>query len=525
MGLLRELFRTRNPEPAPAEGAGLRRVLGWVDLSVLGIGAVIGTGIFVLTGVGAARYAGPGVTLSFLLAGLVAGLAALVYAELAAMVPVSGSAYTFAYAALGEIVAWVIGWNMILEYAVAGGAVAIGWGSYLVDLLRAAGVTLRPALTEPPPAGLVNLPAMLVSVAVTALVALGTRESARANRVMVGLKLAVVLLFLAVGIRFVDPANWRPLLPFGWAGVARGAAIIFFAYVGFDAVATAAEEVRSPERDVPRGILGALVVATSLYLAVSLVLTGMVPYPRLDTASPVAMALLAHGQRLAAGVVSAGAEVGLLSVLIAVTFAQSRIFFSMSRDGLLPPIFSRVHPRTGTPLAGTLLTGAVAVVIGGFLPISVVAELANIGTLSAFVAVGLGVWVLRRTRPEARRPFRTPGMPWTALGVVVSSLYLMSRLPVLTWTRFGVWLAIGLAVYFAYGRRHSLLARPARAPREPRAPAAPAEPVQGDGVPAWTPPVPPAAPGPAPEPARASWAPPADAAGPGGAPTGHPPGP
>lgn len=510
MGLLRELFRTRRPEPPPQEGRSLRRVLGWADLAILGIGAVIGTGIFVLTGIGAARYAGPGVTLSFLLAGVVAGLAALIYAELAAMVPVSGSAYTFAYAALGEIVAWVIGWNMVLEYAVAGGAVAIGWGAYLVDLLRAAGVVLPRALTAPPPAGLLNLPAMLVTVAVTALVALGTRESARASRVMVGLKLAVVLVFLAVGVRFVDPANWRPFLPFGWSGVVRGAAIIFFAYVGFDAVATAAEEVRDPGRDLPRGILGALFVATTLYLAVSLVLTGMVAYPRLDTASPVTAALLAHGQRLAAGAVSAGAGVGLLSVLVAVIFAQSRIFFSMSRDGLLPPAFARVHPRTGTPLAGTLLTGAVVLAIGGLLPIAVVAELANIGTLSAFVAVGLGVWVLRRTRPEAGRPFRAPGMPWTAFGVVASSLYLMSRLPVLTWTRFGVWLAIGLAVYFGYGRRHSVLARSRPGPREERAPVAPVEPAPDGVAPAWVPPVTPR-PGPGP---ALPWPPPGEATGP-----------
>lgn len=477
--LLRDLFRTRQPEPAAtAARGGLRRVLGWLDLSLLGIGAVIGTGIFVLTGVGAARYAGPGVTLSFLLAGAVAGLAALVYAELTAMVPVSGSAYTFAYAALGEVVAWIIGWDLILEYAVTGGAVAIGWSSYATDLLRAVGIHLPGWLAAPPGAGgVLNLPAMLAALLVTALVALGTRESARVNGIVVGLKLAVVLLFLAVGVRFVDPANWRPFLPYGWAGVLRGAAIIFFAYIGFDAVATAAEEVRNPGRDLPRGILGALAVAGLLYVLVSLILTGMVPYADLGTASPVAAALLAHGQRLAAAVVAAGAGLGLLSVMVAVIFAQARIVFSMSRDGLLPEAFAWVHPRTGTPLLGTILTGAVVMAIGGFLPIGVVAELANIGTLAAFVLVSAGVWVLRRTRPEAHRPFRAPGMPLTALVVAASSLYLMAQLPPLTWIRFGVWLAAGLALYFSYGRHHSRLAV-----------AGADQPARGSKLPPWVPP-------------------------------------
>lgn len=457
------VFRTKPFEIILSQETGrraLKRSLRWFDLTALGVGAIVGTGIFVLTGVGAARFAGPGVMLSFVLAGLVAGMAALVYAELAAMVPVAGSAYTYAYASLGEIVAWIIGWDLALEYAVAGGAVAIGWSSYLVDLLASAGISLPPSLVLPPAlGGIVNLPAMAIVAALTTLVALGTRGSARFNSFVVTLKIAVVLFFLVVGARFVNPANWRPFLPFGYAGVVNAAAIVFFAYIGFDVVATTAEEVRKPGRDLPIGILGSLLVASVLYLGVTAVLTGMVPYPRLDTASPVAFALLDRGQRLAAAIVSAGAEMGLMSVILAVIYAQSRVFFSMARDGLLPPVFARLHRKFRTPVLATVLVGGVSMLVGGFLPIVVAAELVNIGTLSAFILVSTGVVVLRRTRPAVRRPFRCPWVPVLPVLVILFSLYLMSRLPATTWLRFGVWLVIGLGIYFLYGRRQSVMAR------------------------------------------------------------------
>lgn len=475
-GWLEAWFRTR-PITRPPE-RGLRRVLGPWDLTFLGLGGIIGTGIFVLTGVAAARFAGPAVVISFVISGIAAALTAFVYAELASMVPVAGSAYTYAYSALGELPAWVIGWDLILEYTVAASAVAIGWASYLTSLLANLGVPLPRALTAGPwEGGLLHLPALLVVMAVTALLALGTRESATFNLAVVTAKLAALALFIALGARKVNPGHWVPFAPYGVAGIMRAAAIVFFAYIGFDAVSTAAEEVRRPARDLPIGILASLGIATTLYLAVAAILTGILPYPHLDTASPVATALVAAGYRWASAAVSVGALAGLTSVLVVDIFAQSRIFFAMAGDGLLPPVFARVARGRGTPTVSIFLTGGAVALVASLLPIGTVAELANIGTLAAFVLVSAGVIVLRRLRPDLPRPFRVPWVPWFPALAALFCLYLMANLPALTWVRFGVWLATGLAIYFTYSVRHSLLARgPAREVRPAAAevPAAPA---------------------------------------------------
>ncbi|MCL6451668.1 MAG: amino acid permease [Acetobacteraceae bacterium] len=462
-GLASDLFRTKPLSEILAEsqagGRRLRRTLTSLDLTVLGVGAIIGTGIFVLTGVAAARFAGPAVVLSFVISGIASALTALVYAELASMVPVAGSAYTYSYAALGELAAWVIGWDLVLEYTVAAGAVSIGWSSYAVDLLASLGVRLPLwATASPPKGGLVNLPAVAVVAAVTALLVVGTRESTTFNRVVVGLKVAVILFFLGVGAFYVRPVNWRPFAPYGFAGIMRGAAIIFFAYIGFDAVSTAAEEVRQPRRDLPIGIIASLVVSTLLYLGVSLVLTGILPYPRLDTASPIARALLSVGVRSASAVVSAGALAGLTSVMLVNIFGQSRVFFAMARDGLLPGSLAFIHPRFRTPVRVTSLTGAAVALIGALLPIETVAELANIGTLAAFVLVSVGVVVLRKRRPDLPRSFRTPLVPYLPALAALFSMWLILSLPWLTWVRFAAWLFLGLGIYFFYGRRRSRLA-------------------------------------------------------------------
>lgn len=467
-GWIRELFRTKSRaqmlELSGQTGRRLRRQLTALDLTVFGVGAIIGTGIFVLTGVVAARFAGPGVVLSFILAGVVSAMAAIVYAELAAMVPVAGSAYTYAYAALGGLAAWIIGWDLILEYTVAAGAVAIGWSGYLADVLASLGLPLPRTLTAGPlEGGLVNLPAVAVVAGLTALLIRGTREGAEATHAAVATKLLVLAVFLAVGIPRVDPANWRPFLPFGPEGVLRGAGLIFFAYIGFDAVSTAAEEVRRPQRDLARGILGSLALSSLLYVAVAAVLTGIVPYTELDVPSPIASALLRLGLRWAGGLVAVGALAGLTSVLIVNLYAQSRIFFAMARDGLLPQLFAATG-RNQTPRWALSLTGIGVATLGALLPVQVVAELANIGTLAAFVIVSIGVIVLRRVHPEWERPFRVPWVPWLPGLTAVASLYLALQLPHLTWIRFAAWLALGLVFYATYGRHRSRLAAGSAAP-------------------------------------------------------------
>jgi APA family basic amino acid/polyamine antiporter len=439
---------------------GLKRTLTAFSISLLGIGAIVGTGIFVLTGVAAAKYAGPGLIFSFILAGIVSGLAAICYAEFASTVPISGSAYTYSYATMGELIAWIIGWDLILEYAVGAGAVSIGWSGYVVDFLKSAlGITIPKALTVSPFAGgIVNLPALVIILLVTGLLILGTSESTIVNNIIVGIKLAVILFFLIVGVGHVNPANWQPFLPFGVGGIFRGASIIFFAYIGFDQISTSAEETKNPSRDLPIGIFVSLLVCTVLYIAVTAVLTGAVSYTKLDVASPVSHALVLLGLNVAGSIIAIGAICGLTTVLIVLLYGQSRIFFSMSRDGLLPGLFARVHPRLRTPYLSTLVVGVVVALVAGFIPIDVVAELTNIGTLAAFVLVAVGVLVLRRTQPELKRGYRVPFVPWLPIISVIASGVLIVSLPWITLLRFVIWLALGFIVYFLYSRRKSHLA-------------------------------------------------------------------
>ena len=450
-------FRTRSPDAA--RGASLQAVLGARDLVFLGVGASIGAGVFVLTGVVAATAAGPGLTLSFLVAGLACAFAALSYAELAASVGGCGSAYGYAYATLGELVAWIIGWALMLEYGLAVSAVAIGWSGYFADALAAVGIHLPSALlASPAEGGMLNLPASLIILILGAMLTAGVRSSVRLNSVMVLIKLGAIAVFVVIAWPHVDPSNWQPFLPFGLAGVTQGAALIFFAYIGFDAVSTAAEETRNPQRDLPIGIIGSLAICTLVYVTVAGALTGIAHYTTLNVASPVADALLQVGSRVGAGLVAAGAIAGLTSVMLVSYYGQTRVFLAMARDGLLPPAFAAVNPRTRTPVPAIVLTGTVTAAIAGFTPISAVAEMVNIGTLAAFSVVCVGVVVLRRTRPDMHRPFRTPAAPLIpALGVVMCG-WLMLNLPAVTWWRFVLWMGFGLLIYFGYSARHSVLA-------------------------------------------------------------------
>ena len=469
------LLKTKSIErcvsDAEDRGKALRRSLTALDLTLLGIGAIIGTGIFVLTGIAAANQAGPAIVVSYMVAGLACAFAALCYAEFASMLPVAGSAYTYAYATLGEVFAWMIGWDLILEYAVGSMTVAIGWSGYFQRILAGFGIALPAWMTAAPaaaPGSLMNLPAFIIVLLIMVLLVIGIRESARFNAVMVTIKIAAVLFFLVAGVWYVEPANWTPFMPYAWSGVMTGAAVVFFAYIGFDAVSTTAEEAKNPTRDLPIGIIASLVICTVLYVAVSAVLTGIVPVVeyRGDAQflnAPVAYALSVINLEWAAGLVSAGAVAGITSVLLVMLMSQPRIFFAMSRDGLLPQGVSKVHPRFQTPYITTIITCVIVAIVAALVPIQVVGEMTSIGTLFAFVVVCLAVMVLRVTRPEAHRPFRVPGgnvIP--ALGVL-SCLYLMVSLSVMTWVRLLVWLDIGMLIYWFYGRTHSPLADPREA--------------------------------------------------------------
>jgi basic amino acid/polyamine antiporter, APA family len=485
------IFSTKPIEQITDEqltGPALQRVLGPTQLMMLGVGAIIGTGIFVLTGQAAAAHAGPAIVLSMVIAGLVSALAGLCYSEFAASVPVAGSAYTYAYATLGELIAWIIGWDLILEYALGAATVAVGWSGTLTTLLHQLGLSFPAAFSAAPGTivqvaggdpvtAVFNVPAVLVTIAVTALLVFGVSESASANAIVVVIKVAVVLVVIVAGFQFVDTANWHPFIPentgtfgeYGWSGVLRGAGVIFFAYIGFDAVSTSAQEARNPQRDLPRGILGSLVVCTVLYVLVSGVMVGLVPYKAmLNEPAPLVIAVQAAADRAAgtswAGVmafvkvlVTVGALAGLSSVMLVMMLAQPRIFMAMSKDGLLPAWASRVHPRYHTPHISTLVTGVVVALAAGLTPISTLGSLVNIGTLLAFVIVSVGIIVLRRTRPELPRPFRMPLVPLLPALSAVASLLLMLSLPWATWERLIIWMAIGVAVYFGYGFRRSRL--------------------------------------------------------------------
>lgn len=438
----------------------LKRTLSAFDLTCLGIGGIIGVGIFVITGVAAAKYAGPAVVLSFVVSMFACIFTALCYAEFASLLPVSGSAYNYSYATLGELFAWIIGWDLVLEYVVGAIAVSIGWSGYLVGILKTLGVTLPAWCSGAPgtaPGAIINLPAALIVLAITALLVVGMKESARFTTAMVAVKLAAVLTFIAVGVGKVDPVNWTPFMPFGFSGVLTGAAIVFFAYIGFDAISTTAEEAKNPQRDLPIGIIASLVICTVLYIAVSAILTGMVPFFELNTPAPIAYALSAHGFHWGSALVSAGAVTGLTSVLVILLMGQPRIFFAMARDGLLWPWAAKVHPRYRTPYRSQIATGLVVATFAALVDIGTAAELTNIGTLFAFALVCGGIIVLRRTHPELPRTFRTPLVPLVPLLGIGFCVWLMTSLPVLTWIRFVMWLLIGLVIYFGYSQSHSRL--------------------------------------------------------------------
>ena len=468
----------------------LRRVLGPVQLSSLGIGAIIGTGIFVLTGVAAHDKTGPALILSFVVAGLACIFAALCYAEFASMVPVAGSAYTYAYATLGELFAWIVGWDLVLEYAVASATVAHGWSHYFQDFIGIFGVHVPFALTNAPfdfspetgqlisTGTMLDFPALVITAIITAILVKGIQESASFNAAMVGVKLVIVFMVIIVGGMYVDTRNWHPFAPFGLTGVAffgntilgqtgkggeplgmlAGAATIFFAYIGFDSVSTHAEEARNPRRDVPIGIISSLIICTILYIAVSAVLTGMVPYDKINIDAPVSNAFAQVGLTWAQFLISLGALTGITSVLLVLMLSQPRVMLAMARDRLLPPsFFGAIHDRFRTPWKSTIATGIFVAVLGSLLPLRILAELVNIGTLLAFVIVCAAVLIMRRTNPELHRPFKAPLFPWTPILGIAICLLLMLSLPSENWLRLIVWLLIGFTIYFTYGKKHSAL--------------------------------------------------------------------
>jgi basic amino acid/polyamine antiporter, APA family len=467
----------------------LKRTLGPLNLTALGIGAIIGAGIFVLTGQAAALFAGPAVPLSMVLVGIACAFAGLCYAEMASAVPVAGSAYTYSYATMGELVAWIIGWDLVLEYAAGAATVGVGWSGHLVDLFKNFGIVLPDRLTNAPTAwctaenvanavagcahsglnltgAILNLPAVLIVAIMSTILVIGIKESATVNNFIVILKVSIVLLIVVVGLAHITPANWHPFIPknsgtwgtYGWSGVLRGAGLVFFAYIGFDAVSTAAQEAKNPQKDLPIGILGSLAICTVLYVVVSAVLVGMVPFQELNVNAPVAYAMEKVG---APGwiriLIDVGAVLGLGSVILVMLLGQSRVFYSMSRDGLMGRWGSQVHPKFRTPYLSTIITGVAVGLATGILPLQLLGQLVNIGTLLAFVLVCIGVLILRKTRPDLERPFRTPWVPVVPILGVICCIGLMATLPADTWIRLIVWLIIGLVIYFGYSRKHSVL--------------------------------------------------------------------
>ncbi|MEO5903908.1 MAG: amino acid permease [Gemmatimonadaceae bacterium] len=466
---------------ADAESGTLRRALGALNLTTLGIGSIIGTGIFVLTGTAASQNAGPALVLSMIIAAVACGFAGLCYAEFAAMIPVAGSAYTYAYATMGELMAWIIGWDLILEYALSTATVAVGWSGYFSSLLADAGLHLPAYLSAAPGEtvaiggggiahGLFNLPAALIVFFVMGLLVIGIKQSANTNTVLVIIKAMVLVIFVVAGAAFVNRANLTPFIPpndgtfghFGPSGVLRGAGVMFFAYIGFDAVSTAAQEAKNPQRDMPIGILVSLAICTVLYIAVAIVLLGIVPYPRLNVADPLAVGIDATGLTWFSPVLKVSALFGLFSTMLVTLLGQTRIFFSMSRDGLLPRLFQSVHPAFRTPHVSTIITGSVVAFAAGVTPIRVLSVLVSMGTLLAFVLVCIGILILRRTSPDIPRPFRTPGLPYVPILGALFCLLQMVVLPPTTWVRLIVWLALGMLVYFGYGKRNAEVVRAAK---------------------------------------------------------------
>jgi basic amino acid/polyamine antiporter, APA family len=491
-----QLLRTKRIDKLLAEADEsehrLRKTLGPWSLTALGIGAIIGTGIFVLTGTAAAGEvldvrsilkapllevllhgshalgasgrpgAGPGIALSFLLVAIVCALAGLCYAELASMIPIAGSAYTYTYSTLGEIVAWIIGWDLILEYAVSNMAVAVGFSAYIDSLLAGFGLHIPSVISNPVfddslhrTGSYFNVPGFLIVMILTVILVRGIRESAETNNLMVSVKIIAILIFIIAGSRFIHVANWKPFMPNGWQGVLTGGAIVFFTYIGFDSVSTAAEECRNPQKDVPFGIIASLIVCATLYVTVALVLTGIQHWPSLRNAAPVANALLAIGLPNVMKIVTVGALTGMLSSLLVFQLGQARVWFAMSRDGLLPKAFARVHPRFRTPHVSTWVAGFAVAIPAGLFNIGTLSDLSNIGTLFAFILVSIGVLVLRKKQAERPRSFRVPWVPFIPILAVISCLVLMASLPLETWLRFLVWLVIGLVIYFTYSRHHS----------------------------------------------------------------------
>ncbi|HEY4212833.1 MAG TPA: amino acid permease [Steroidobacteraceae bacterium] len=466
-----------------ASGVKLKRVLSAASLTALGIGGIIGTGIFVLTGTAAANYAGPALALAFIVAGIGCTLAGLCYAEFASMIPVSGSAYSYSYATLGEGIAWFIGWNLVLEYLVAVGTVSVGWSGYMARFLGEFGIHIPAALANAPfdqgatpmsivsTGAILNVPAVLIVAVITFICYVGIRQSAFVNSLVVAIKVTVVVLFILFGVSHIDAANWHPYIPpnngewghFGISGILRASGVIFFAYIGFDAISTTAQESRNPQRDMPIGILGSLIICTILYVIVASVLTGMVPYRELDVAAPVALAVDRYSSgKWFAKLVEFGAIAGMTSVMLVMLLAQARIFLAMARDGLIPKSFARIHPKFHTPSFGTLVTGVLSAIIGGLFPVNLLGSIVSIGTLAAFVTVCIGVLVLRRTRPDIPRPFRTPAPWFTCIGGAIACLAMMVSLGEETWLRLIIWTIIGVFVYAFYGYSNSRVGKSAR---------------------------------------------------------------
>jgi APA family basic amino acid/polyamine antiporter len=470
---------------AHSDSSGLKRALNATNLVFLGIGAIIGAGIFVLVGEVAANYAGPSVILSFVVAAIACACAGLCYAELTSMIPISGSAYTYAYATLGELSAWVIGWLLIVEYLFAASTVSVGWSGYVVSLLKGIGtdgIHLPTAFTTAPiiydeatssfvrsPGGIINIPAIFIIFLLTIILVLGVKESARFNNIIVFIKVSVIIVFLIAGIWFISSGNWHPFIPkntgkfgqFGISGILRGAAVIFFAYIGFDAVSTAAQETKRPQRDLPIGILGSLAICTVIYILVALVLTGIVSYTKLGVPDPIAVGIDSMDSNFArnwlAPLVKVGAVAGLSSVILVMLLGQPRIFFTMANDGLLPPVFKKVHPKFKTPYMSTIIVGVVAMVLAGLFPIGVLSKLVSLGTLLAFTSVCIAILILRKRQPDTPRPFKTPFTPFIPILGIFCCLGITLFLNVYAWVTMIIWLAIGLVVYFTYGMKHSTL--------------------------------------------------------------------